>query len=51
VTTATRPKAKRYPCARCGRRDKAERMVFSRTTGNRYCRAGECKDERRKAKA
>jgi DNA-directed RNA polymerase subunit RPC12/RpoP len=29
---------KRYVCAICGRRLNAEQAVYSRFTGNRYCR-------------
>jgi deoxycytidylate deaminase len=28
----------RYPCSRCGKRDVADRMIFSTFTRNRYCR-------------
>lgn len=28
----------RYACARCGKRQPADRMVYSRFTRNRYCR-------------
>lgn len=27
----------KYPCARCGREDTAERMSYSRWTKQRYC--------------
>lgn len=27
----------RYACNRCGKRGLAEKMVYSRHTGNRYC--------------
>jgi hypothetical protein len=27
----------KYACARCGKKNTAARMVFSRFTGNRYC--------------
>jgi hypothetical protein len=27
----------RYPCSRCGKKDTAEHLVYSRFTGNRYC--------------
>jgi hypothetical protein len=30
-------KARQYACARCGRRVRPERWVYSRHTGNRYC--------------
>jgi hypothetical protein len=29
--------AKRYPCGVCGKPDVAEKMIFSRFTGSRYC--------------
>jgi hypothetical protein len=29
--------APRYACGRCGRRATADRMVYSRHSGNRYC--------------
>lgn len=28
----------RYACARCGKRQPADQMVYSRFTKNRYCR-------------
>lgn len=28
---------RRYACAVCGRRDLADRMIYSRHTGNRFC--------------
>jgi hypothetical protein len=28
----------KYPCGRCGKRAKAEQMVYSRFSGARYCR-------------
>lgn len=31
------PKTPRYGCGVCGKRDTAERMIYSRFTGNRYC--------------
>lgn len=27
-----------YPCARCGKKQPAEKMTYSRFTRNRYCR-------------
>jgi hypothetical protein len=30
-------RASKHACARCGKKDTAARMVFSRFTGNRYC--------------
>lgn len=33
----TVPLTTRYKCGRCGHRDAAERMVFSRWTRSRYC--------------
>jgi hypothetical protein len=35
MATAT---ATKHACARCGKKDVAERMVFSTFTRNRYCR-------------
>jgi hypothetical protein len=39
-----------YKCDRCGRRLKDGRWVYSRFTGHRYCFAGHCKGDRRKAR-
>jgi len=45
---ATAIKARTIPCALCGRRDVAERMVYWTHTGNRYCRDVLRCDKRRK---
>lgn len=42
MQTKTSTKTKReYRCGQCGRRLKAERWVYSRHTGSRYCWPGE----------
>lgn len=35
MAVATVPK---HTCARCGKRQRAEQMIYSRHTRNRYCR-------------
>jgi DNA-directed RNA polymerase subunit RPC12/RpoP len=32
-----------YRCARCGRKLKPDRYIYSRFTGNRYCFIGHCR--------
>jgi hypothetical protein len=34
---ASLPKHRTYECARCGKRQQADRMVFSSHTRNHYC--------------
>lgn len=44
TTKAKRPPLTEHRCAKCGRRLRKERWVYSRHTGNRYCWPGEgCK--------
>lgn len=53
MATKTRSKAQpKYPCALCGRRDRAEAMVYSSHTGNRYCgsNVNECHARHRRQK-
>jgi hypothetical protein len=37
-----------FNCARCGRKLKDGRWVYSRFTGHRYCFAGHCKGDRKR---
>ncbi len=39
-----------YKCARCGRRLRDGRWVYSKWTSQRYCFAGHCKGDKRKAR-
>ncbi len=41
----------RFRCDRCGRRLKIDGYVTSKFTGNRYCFAGHCKDQKRRSRA
>ena len=45
VTPAEKPKpaARTYSCGSCGKTLKAERWIYSRHTGSRYCWPGECR--------
>lgn len=38
---------KKYTCPRCKKASPAERMTYSRHTGNRYCRDFDACDRRR----
>lgn len=47
MTVQTKPRVK-HECAKCGRRDYAENMVYSRHTGKRYCRDLDCHRRRKR---
>lgn len=46
MTTGEKP-AKTYRCARCNRKLRDGRWIFSRFTKQRYCWPGECKAEKK----
>lgn len=37
MKTRTKTAARRYACGTCGKRGKADEMIYSRHTGSRYC--------------
>ena len=40
TTAVAKRTTKKHPCARCGRKDVADRMVFSKWTRSHYCGPG-----------